>query len=86
ALDIDTRIRFYHLRGNISIAKDLPLQATTDYLHAAAISKDDTSVNVYLQKAFNASQKIFNSDAKADVETLEKLLDEFGKNNSTGLT
>ncbi len=85
ALDIDTRVRFYHLRGNISLAKELNLQAVIDYLHASAIAKDSTSTDIYLQKAFNASRKVFNSDAKSDVSSLVSLADELPKNSPAAL-
>lgn len=71
-LDADTRTRFFHLYGNVSLVREDYLMATIYYLRAAGLAKEPARGEIYALKAFDASGRIYMADAKTDVSSLEK--------------
>lgn len=73
ALDSDTRMRFYHLYGNVLNAREQPLEALVAYLEAANLAKEVGARDTFLQKAMTASRRIYLKNPKADLERISGL-------------
>lgn len=73
ALDPDTRMRFYHLFGNVLAAREDSLEAVVNYLQAANLAKEDGLRDTFIQKASTASKKLFLKDSKTDLTRLSNL-------------
>jgi len=73
ALDADTRVRFYHLFGNVLANRERHLDSLLNYLLAAQGSKDITARDSFLQKAMNASKNLFLKDPRTDLERIAAL-------------
>jgi branched-chain amino acid transport system substrate-binding protein len=73
ALDGDTRMRFHHLYGNVLAARDQSLEALVEYLEAANLTADVGQRDTYLQKALNASKRLYLKNPKGDLDRLAGL-------------
>ena len=71
-LDSDTRMRFYHLFGNLDASLEATSDAMIQYLQASNLAKDSIQRDSYLQKAFNISKKGLKNTAE-DVTKLSQL-------------
>ncbi len=83
ALDRDTRIRFYHLAGNIYADLNQPLASVTNFFHAAAESDGLPTEDSFLQKAYQESRSMYLLDPKADVDAVENLKSNLKGSNRT---
>ena len=73
ALDLDTKIRFHHLYGNVLASKEQPVESLIQYLEAANIARDLGQRDTFLQKALNTSKQIYLKNPKGDLEKLSQL-------------
>lgn len=83
ALDPDTRMRFYHLLGNVLALKDDSLQAVIYYLKAANLAKESGLRDTFIQKAATSSKKLFLRTPKSDVERIAQ--ESFSSSSATGI-
>lgn len=71
ALDKDTRVRFFHLCGNVHAKLEENLPAVICFLDAADESAGDAAAESFIQKALQASQKIYLTQPGTVIEQLE---------------
>jgi branched-chain amino acid transport system substrate-binding protein len=72
ALDADTRLRFYHLLGNIDVANEKYVEGIRAYAVAANSAKDSASAANFLQKILNSSKKIFLQHPQEDLLAISR--------------
>lgn len=79
SLETDTRIRFYHLLGNIYNAREMPASAIVAFAQAANNSKESSAAQPFLQKMLAASKKIYTQKPKDDLDVFVKANEELPK-------
>jgi ABC-type branched-subunit amino acid transport system substrate-binding protein len=85
-LDSDTRIRFYHLLGNVQVALNHDLEAVIAYLRAASQTKDPVLTNAFIQRAYTASKKLFLRNPEEDLASLSQFSNELVSSSPTEWT
>lgn len=83
SLDVDTRMRFHHLYGNVLTSRDEPLEALVQYLHAANLATDIGARDTFLQKALNSSKKLYLKNPQGDLDRISNL--SFSSGSAAGI-
>lgn len=71
-LDQETRVRFYHLRGNIFQTKGMIPEAVAAFVMATANSRDPTNQETFAQKVYPNLKLLFAKNPKGDLEYLDQ--------------
>ncbi|NUM87902.1 MAG: penicillin-binding protein activator [Bdellovibrionales bacterium] len=78
ALDKDTRVRFFHLSGNVNGKLEDHVGAVVAFLNAAHEAGGGSASDSFIQKALNASQKIYLAQPILAVDQLEAAKTKYG--------
>lgn len=73
ALDAETRARYFHLHGNISLLQDNFVVATMDFVQAANMAKDAHAAEGYVLRASGAGKKLYLKNPRDDLGKLQSL-------------
>lgn len=72
SLDGETRVRFFHLEGNIFSSREEIASAIIAYANAANIAKDPSQAQNYVQKIASISKKLYAKNPKNDLDKFVK--------------